>query len=150
MSNSLWNTINYFKISVDSKEAEKEGDAGKDSSFNRKSARVAKGSASVWLNISAASKKVLIKALDFSNCWRYRLSNTSTRTIDVLLDDVPSFPKHVSEVNGSDANVLTLQVLLVLRRVTDHSEANTAEGKGEDPQKREETTTNGTRLLMGV
>ena len=64
------------------------------------------------------------------------MSNTSTRTIDILLDDVFPFPKHVSEVNVSDANVLTLQVLLVLRRVTDHSEANTEEGKDREPHQK--------------
>lgn len=62
----------------------------------------------------------------------YKLSNPSTHTIDILLDDVSPFLKHVSEVNVNYANVLTLQVLLILWRVADHSEANAEKGQNRE------------------
>lgn len=75
------------------------------------------------------AKKVLIKHSDLSNCWLYKWSDTSPHTIDILRDDVCPFLEHHGEVDAGNADVLTLQVLLLLGWVTDHCEANTEKGK---------------------
>lgn len=90
------------------------------------------------LNVPVASKKEgFNKEFGFQHLL-YKLSNTFTHTIDILLDDVSPFLKHVSEVNVSNANVLALQILFILWRVTDHGEADTEKGrkkKTENPHK---------------
>ncbi|KAL0620521.1 hypothetical protein AAY473_008846 [Plecturocebus cupreus] len=57
---------------------------------------------------------------------------------------VPPFLKHVGEIDVSHANVLTLQVLLILWRVTDHGEANA--GKAEIRESHHESLAPSPRL----